>query len=291
MQLFLRRVVGLLVLAAAVSAAAPTPWDRREEEIKRANAAFATNRLAILKIDDVVYIRAGQRAYLGRRADGALNWQLDPVAAPLLEAAFDGGKIELRDGGKVSTFDADKGGALALDPDIDIRAQLTQVAPGVMGVRLFAYNQQNPAPKAFTGLNYFPYRNAYVIEAAFEAETPQPVDFETSRGWLKQFWRVGAARFTLHGQEVRLGLYAESAKPQGSVSTFFTDATTGKATYGVGRYLDADLTGDFPPKTVTLDFNFAYNPNCARSYYYNCPYPLDHLTVAIEAGEKAPPPR
>jgi hypothetical protein len=32
------------------------------------------------------------------------------------------------------------------------------------------------------------------------------------------------------------------------------------------------------------------NPNCAHSQHYNCPYATDHLAVAIEAGEKAPPP-
>lgn len=286
---FARTALTIAALAA-LAAAAPTPAERRADEIKEANAAFATNRLAMLKIDDVIYLRDGQRAYLSRRADGSLNWTIDPIKGPLLEAVFDGERVEMLQGRKIFAFYAAKGGAYALNADIDIRGQLTQVAPGVMGVRLFAYNQKNPAPKAFHGLDYFPYSNAYVIEAAFEPETPQPVDFETSRGWLKQFWRVGSARFKLNGKDVRLGLYGESAKPEGSLSTFFTDATSGKATYGVGRYLDTELAGAFPPKTVTLDFNFAYNPNCARSDKYNCPFPRDHLTVGIEAGEKAPPP-
>ena len=57
--------LAILLSAIALGAAAPTPAERLAAEIKAGNAAFATNRLAILKIDDVIYIRAGQRAFWG----------------------------------------------------------------------------------------------------------------------------------------------------------------------------------------------------------------------------------
>jgi len=70
-----------------------------------------------------------------------------------------------------------------------------------------------------------------------------------------------------------------------SVSIFFTDATTGKETYGVGRYVDPErlTNGDW-----LVDFNTAYNPACATSPYYNCPIPskANALRIAIRAGEK-----
>ena len=47
------------------------------------------------------------------------------------------------------------------------------------------------------------------------------------------------------------------------LSAFFLDELSGKETYGVGRYIDFDVKG--LPKTLTIDFNRAYNPNCARS--------------------------
>jgi len=52
------------------------------------------------------------------------------------------------------------------------------------------------------------------------------------------------------------------------MSAFFTDDLTGKGTYGAGRYVDIDGFGAYPPKTVTIDFNDAYNPNCARSKHF-----------------------
>ena len=73
-----------------------------------------------------------------------------------------------------------------------------------------------------------------------------------------------------------------------SLTAFFTDALTGKGTYGAGRYVDIDKFGPFPPKTFTIDFNDAYNPNCARSAFYTCPVAFDNLALAIKAGERDP---
>ena len=65
---------------------------------------------------------------------------------------------------------------------------------------------------------------------------------------------------------------------------FFRDATTGKETYPVGRYVDAE---PLPDGRFVLDFNLAYNPACAFSDHYNCPIPpkANALKVAIRAGE------
>jgi uncharacterized protein (DUF1684 family) len=69
-----------------------------------------------------------------------------------------------------------------------------------------------------------------------------------------------------------------------SVSVFFRDATTGKETYAVGRYVDPER---LPNGDWLVDFNNAYNPACATSPYYNCPIPskANTLKVAIRAGE------
>jgi uncharacterized protein (DUF1684 family) len=72
------------------------------------------------------------------------------------------------------------------------------------------------------------------------------------------------------------------------MSAFFTDKMTGKGTYGAGRYVDASGFGGYPPKTVTLNFNYAYNPNCARSPFYTCPVAVDDLDIAVKAGERDP---
>ena len=78
----------------------------------------------------------------------------------------------------------------------------------------------------------------------------------------------------------------------GSVFLPFTDATSGRTSYGAGRYLldtlkGADLGSDAQGRCV-LDFNFAYNPSCAYSTRWACPLaPAENtLPVAIGAGER-----
>ena len=72
------------------------------------------------------------------------------------------------------------------------------------------------------------------------------------------------------------------------VSAFFTDALTGKGAYGAGRYVDVDGFGKFPPSRFVIDFNFAYNPNCARSRHFTCPVAVDAIGLAMTAGERDP---
>ena len=72
------------------------------------------------------------------------------------------------------------------------------------------------------------------------------------------------------------------------MSAFFVDDLTGKGTYGAGRYFDISNFGSFPPRTATIDFNFAYNPNCARSPFYTCPVATDVVATAVHAGERDP---
>jgi uncharacterized protein (DUF1684 family) len=69
----------------------------------------------------------------------------------------------------------------------------------------------------------------------------------------------------------------------------FRDKTSGKETYGAGRYLDMYGT---PDDNYVLDFNFAYNPLCPFDLFderkYDCPLsPTENwlMTVEIRAGE------
>jgi uncharacterized protein (DUF1684 family) len=76
----------------------------------------------------------------------------------------------------------------------------------------------------------------------------------------------------------------------------FRDATSGKETYGGGRYLFdtakntdgrcLEITTGSPD--VTIDFNYAYNPSCAYDARWACPLaPRENwLPVAVRAGER-----
>jgi uncharacterized protein (DUF1684 family) len=75
---------------------------------------------------------------------------------------------------------------------------------------------------------------------------------------------------------------------EGGVRYFitFADATSGKTTYGAGRFIEvtkADADG-----ITVIDFNLAYNPPCAFTAFATCPLPpaQNRLSIAITAGEK-----
>ena len=282
--------VSFAMAAAAQPAAHPSAKAVWEKDIRDTNAAWSTEKYAILKIDDAVYLKPGETAWLvaPRPPAGKTAWRLEAASDPLMVITYTKNEAVVVRDGKTSSFNPEDGAEIPIDAEHDVRAQLTQVAPGEIGMRIFSYDQDNPVAKAFKGVSYYPYTSHYVIDAAFKAETAKPIDFQTSRGWYKRFWRVGTANFKMKTRDVSLPLYADGPNGEGGMSAFFTDRTTGKTTYQVGRYLDAESEGAFPPKTVKLDFNYAYNPNCARSPHYNCPYATDVLPVAIEAGEKAP---
>ncbi len=143
--------------------------------------------------------------------------------------------------------------------------------------------------KAFRGLKYFPYDAKFSVRAKFTPyPKPEIVSMNTSKGVREEYLRVGHFEFSLGGRKLTLQAYRS---PHGSHSEGyfvpFRDATSGKESYANARYLDID-EGSGRNGTYTLDFNLAYNPYCAYTGAYICPFPPDEntLPVAIRAGEK-----
>lgn len=297
---FLVMLMGLIALAGCagvppgVNEGALSPvaaWEKwRAEE----NAAWSTAEFAILKIDDAVYLNDGQSAWLTHRKarkTTRYSWTLNALSAPSgLRITYHAPMAEVSYKGKMETFELDETRRFAVSPGIDVRFQLTQVTPGVNGLRVMVYNQAQKLARDFKGLDHFPYNPAAVADAVFEpAPSAEGVDFQTSRGWYKRFYRMGEASFSLEGKATRLPMYADAqvSDKVTSLSAFFLDDLTGKETYGVGRYIDIEVKG--LPRRLTIDFNRAYNPNCARSPHYNCPVATDKIPVQLRAGEKKPP--
>ncbi len=139
--------------------------------------------------------------------------------------------------------------------------------------------------EAFRGLPYRDYDPAFAFTAAVRPLPRESYDVDTSTGGVIRFARFGAVDLPIGTLEV---LWLDEYS--GGVFLPFRDATSGKTTYGGGRYLldtakGADLgsSGD----TLVLDFNFAYHPSCVYDPKWTCPLaPLaNRLAVAVEAGE------
>jgi uncharacterized protein (DUF1684 family) len=277
-----------LILGAA--APPPTPQEAWKAGIADENKDYAQVAHAMLKIQDAAYLGEGQSVALqGRKGQpGSWHWSSGAGAQGPVRISLQGGKLAVTQNGK-AVDPALIAKSLAVDTDVDIAGQPTQVGAGIPGWRIFVYNQKNPAVKNFTSVAYFPYDPAFRVTARFTPDPKLPAHvFRTSRGTDKQFFHAGDARFVLKGKPVTLPFYTDAAKDIKDMSAFFTDDLTGKGAYGAGRYVDVADFGKFPPASVTIDFNNAYNPNCARSAFFTCPLAIDTIALAMTAGERDP---
>lgn len=146
--------------------------------------------------------------------------------------------------------------------------------------------------KSFEGLNYFPPDINFCVEARLtKAEEQESIFMKTSTERAPEYIRYGMVTFAIHGKEYILSAY-QSKKlkevQQDELTLFipFRDGTSGKESYGGGRYVDCEIPGE--GDTLRLDFNKTYNPYCAYNPRYSCVIPPEEnrLEVKIEAGEK-----
>ncbi|GAB2482938.1 MAG: DUF1684 domain-containing protein [Cytophagales bacterium] len=105
-------------------------------------------------------------------------------------------------------------------------------------------------------------------------------------GSTERYIEHSYAEFELGGKTNKL-LLLQSVSESDMRNFFlaFADETSGRETYGGGRYLNVRQDGK---NSITIDFNLAYNPYCAYNPDYACPLPPKEnlLTISIEAGEK-----
>jgi uncharacterized protein len=151
----------------------------------------------------------------------------------------------------------------------------------------FREDPRSPIPEArrdsFEGLSYFPFNPALHLHATLDRNVPdEVVTMDTSTGQAREYRRAGKIHFEVDEQPAELTVFEGS---QGELFVPMRDATSGKETYGAGRYLEPEMVDD---ETVHVDFNLLYNPYCAYNEAYSCPLPPveNWLRVPIEAGEK-----
>lgn len=154
---------------------------------------------------------------------------------------------------------------------------------GQFGVRV--RDTEHPARKAFKGLEYFPISTDWRVNARYETYLPSKhITIVNILGMTEQMESPGALVFDKDGHTWRLDALLESPTDT-ELLVMFTDATSGRDTYGAGRYLYVPKPTS---KQVWLDFNQAFNPPCAFTEFATCPLPprQNRLELAVTAGEK-----
>ena len=160
----------------------------------------------------------------------------------------------------------------------------------------FREAEDSPIPAAerptFLGLPYFPVDEALRFEGLtlepYTGSEPASFQIPTSDGKLRDAERAGVFRFEIDGATQTLTGYTFAHGHSDSVFVPFLDGTSGRESYGAGRYLDLYPEDD---GTYALDFNLAYHPSCVYDAKFSCPLtPAENrLPVRIEAGERLAP--
>jgi hypothetical protein len=144
---------------------------------------------------------------------------------------------------------------------------------------LRVWDLKNPAIQAFKGFKNYDIDSDYIFEAKFKYfETVHLESVDSKLGLPDVTDFIGQLDFMYKGNSYSLDVGSEGFVMVG-------DLTSGETTYGGGRYIYLDL-----PKTdgtVTLDFNYLFNPPCAYSEFTTCLFPprQNQLVFSVKAGE------
>lgn len=205
-------------------------------------------------------IRSGKAVRVRAEAGSGLTAEGKPVTE--LELAADAtGKPTVLELGTLSFFVIERGDRI--------------------GVRV--KDKASPALTSFHGLDFYPIRPEWRIDARFDPYSPpKKVKIPNVLGQVSEVDSPGAVVFDWQGKSYRLDTLGTV---KDGLSLIFADATNGHETYGAGRFLEL---GALTNGKVEVDFNTAYNPPCAYTSFATCPLPppQNKLALGVTAGEK-----
>jgi uncharacterized protein len=150
-----------------------------------------------------------------------------------------------------------------------------------IGIRL--RDLESPHIQHFMGVKTYSINKKWLIKAKLEpAEAGKKIAITDVLGQTSFQNSPGTLVFTINNVTYRL----DAVDEDNELFILFKDKTSGKSTYGAGRFLYAnkpDTNGE-----TYLDFNKAINPPCAFTDFATCPLApkQNWLPVAIQAGEK-----
>jgi uncharacterized protein (DUF1684 family) len=215
---------------------------------------------------------APPRAGVIELSGGQVSVRLDPGVA----ATIEGRAVT------ASPLRSDAGGK----PDVLALGRLSMFVierNGRLGVRV--KDPESPVRTGFKGLEWFPVDESWRVNARFVPHgRPRALELADVTGGVQKVTAPGIVQFEHGGRRFSLEPVLEE-KDAKELFFIFRDQTSGRETYGAGRYLYTPLPRD---GTVVIDFNKAYSPPCAFTRYATCPLPprQNRLPVRVEAGEK-----
>lgn len=255
---------------------------------RRAELAGPDSWLGLIGL---IWLEPGENA-VGNSADCPVRLPAGPARLGSLQVngselawrAAAGSGVVIEDGGEIA------GGWQVLRTDRSERPSRVTIGSlvffvikreGRLAVRLRDRNWA--AGRLPPALTFYDYDPAWRVEALWQQlATPQRMEVPNVSGESTVVTVTHQAMFEIAGETV--GLLPMSVS-DGEVFFVFRDRSSGRETYGAGRFLKTPVAVD---GKITLDFNFAYSPPCAFTPFATCPLPPPEnwLPFAVPAGEK-----
>jgi uncharacterized protein (DUF1684 family) len=201
------------------------------------------------------------------------------------------------------TFDGKASDEGLLQTDVDGPSTKLRVGGGLLilierggRVALRSRHPQAKSRTSFSGIPCWPWQKGAVVRGSFvPAEPGSTFQAANALGEMEEASLGGTIRFawpqsSSETDATEAVTYELIGTPNGDGSLFvvFADATSGRESYGGGRFLSVAAPDD--DGRVTIDFNRSVNPPCAFTPFATCPRPPqeNRLPFAIEAGEMTP---
>jgi uncharacterized protein (DUF1684 family) len=305
----LRMLPGIAILLSLAATGTSTPAG--PVKLTRADADKITKSLMKdgadgeqwLMSDPTSYLAAIARQDFGSRktlavgtaADNDVRVDAPQVAPHHVRVSVEGDKFHVQAVDPEARFRPQPKDPAAEKDERDATVDPSYIKVGRLTLRLshqgfpaiIVFDPESPHFRAYKGYTFFPVDLAYRYELTLTANPLQEkLIIMSTRGNQRPAQRLGWFDFMVGKVRCRLEAVRllEPGSGENDVSIFFRDATTGKETYPIGRYVDAIK---LPTGRYLVDFNTAENPACAYSDLFNCPIPpkANVLKVAIRAGE------
>jgi uncharacterized protein (DUF1684 family) len=164
----------------------------------------------------------------------------------------------------------------------------------VIDFRMYKNNQFKTDPQSpilnrtlFRQLNYFEVNTDFKVEGILkEFDFPTYLILHANENAPTTYEKIGVLEFTLLGNTYKLGAFIGPGENKKRIFIPFKDLTSGKSTYGAGRFLYAIKKES--ENVYIIDFNYAHNPYCAYNSNFSCPLPPkeNFINLEVKAGEK-----
>ena len=278
---------GIDPAAQAVFDASQAGWRRERVEVLTRPDGWAS-------LVGLHWIGAGPH-YVGSSAGNGVRLAVGPSHLGMVDVRDGGIRLvpergvsltldgEPLDGAVMLSSDADGAAPSVLGFD-DGRGRLSVIRRGTRRA-LRVWHEDAATRTGFKAIEYWPGGADWVLTGRYipHAE-PRTMEVTDIVGTIEQVANPGMIEFDRDGRTHRIEVLDPGRE---GAAIAFVDGTSGHGSYGIGRYLDVDLPPSAGP--VRLDFNRAYNPQCAFSKFSTCRLTpnANRLDLRVEAGEKA----